>query len=429
MGLFLAILLLVSGQAPSPCADLTDCRQQALAAAAAGDYETFHDLAWRAVQKGKPNDHDLMYLLARAQSLSGRPSDALVMLGRLVDQGVAVDAATNDDFRRVRALKGWPELEARIAGTPAKAPTPDAKPAASDVKPSAAPEPKPTAAKAAPLAPAAADTTEEALSFAIPPFEAVGLAYDAVSRRFIVGDRKAGRLMVIDEVSHHVNNLVSAASAGFYDTITGFEIDPRRGDLWVASVKSDTRASVLHKLQLVSGRVIDRVDLAAGGQPANITDVAVASDGTVFVLDADGSRIFRVRPKSHDVEEACKVQSAGARSMAMADDRVVYVASDGGIAQIDLATRTSVPVRVPRELDVTRVEKIRWHDGSLVVTQRAADGGSQIARARLDGAGRTVTRLQVLAVTHNAGPQASTVTGSELYYLVGGASIRKARLK
>ncbi len=428
MGLFLAILLLASGQAPSPCADSADCRQQALAAAAAGDYETFHDLAWRAVQKGKPNDHDLMYLLARAQSLSGRPGDALVMLGRLVDQGVAVDAATNDDFRRVRALKDWPELEARIAGTAAKPSAPDAKPSAPATK-RAAPEAKPTAEKAPPPAPAAADTTEEALSFAVPPFEAVGLAYDAVSRRFIVGDRKAGRLMVIDEVSHHVNNLVSAASAGFYDTITGFEIDPRRGDLWVASVKSDTRASVLHKLQLVSGRVIDRVEVDAGDQPANITDVAVASDGTVFALDAGGSRIFRVRPKSHDVEEACKVQSAGARSMAMADDRVVYVASDGGIAQIDLTTRASVPVRVPRELDVTRIEKIRWHDGSLVVTQRAADGGSQIARARLDGAGRTVTRLQVLAVTHNAGPQASTVTGSELYYLVGGASIRKARLK
>ena len=47
----------------------------------------FHDLAWRAVQKGKPNDPDLMLLLARAQSLSGRPGDALVMLGRIVDLG------------------------------------------------------------------------------------------------------------------------------------------------------------------------------------------------------------------------------------------------------------------------------------------------------------------------------------------------------
>ena len=71
--------------------------------------------AWRAAQKGRPNDPALMYLLAWAQSLSGRPGDALVMLRRIAELGVPTDAAENDDFRRVRVLPGWAELEARIA--------------------------------------------------------------------------------------------------------------------------------------------------------------------------------------------------------------------------------------------------------------------------------------------------------------------------
>ena len=94
------------------CTEWRDCRQLALAAADRGDYETFHDLAWRAVQTGPPKDPALMYLLARAQALSGRPHDALVMLQRLAEMGVPSDAATNDDFSRTRQLPGWPEVSA-----------------------------------------------------------------------------------------------------------------------------------------------------------------------------------------------------------------------------------------------------------------------------------------------------------------------------
>src|SRR5690242_18115933 len=73
---------------PASCADAATCKQAALEAAGRQDYEAFHDLAWRAAQKSRPNDAELMYLLARAQSLSGRPGDALVMLRRLTQMGI-----------------------------------------------------------------------------------------------------------------------------------------------------------------------------------------------------------------------------------------------------------------------------------------------------------------------------------------------------
>ena len=97
-----------------PCREWRDCRQLALAAAERGDYEAFHDLAWRAVHTGPPRDPARMYMRARAQSLSGRPHDALVMLRRLAEMGVASDAGTNEDFSRTRQLPEWPEVAARI---------------------------------------------------------------------------------------------------------------------------------------------------------------------------------------------------------------------------------------------------------------------------------------------------------------------------
>src|ERR1700722_11719249 len=118
----LAALLMIGPlfQAPSvaprvECREWHECRQLALDAYNSGDYERFHDLAWRTVQTGPPRDPDLMFLLARAQSLSGRPHDALIMLGRLAEMGVATDTAANDDFRLVRTLPDWPRVEALIA--------------------------------------------------------------------------------------------------------------------------------------------------------------------------------------------------------------------------------------------------------------------------------------------------------------------------
>ena len=113
--------------ATAECGTWQECRQQALEAADRHDYETFHDLSWRAVQKGPRNDADLMRMLARAQSLSGRPGDALVMLDRLAGLGVSTNAATSDDFERVRALPGWAEFERKLAGLP-PAPAPPLSP-------------------------------------------------------------------------------------------------------------------------------------------------------------------------------------------------------------------------------------------------------------------------------------------------------------
>src|SRR4029453_12899702 len=108
MLLLLAAMLML--QSPSACADAASCRADAEAAAARGEFETFHDLAWRAVQKGRPNDPALMLLLARAQALSGRPDDAIVMLGRLADLHAPIDLAVHD-FDRVRLRPGWAGLE------------------------------------------------------------------------------------------------------------------------------------------------------------------------------------------------------------------------------------------------------------------------------------------------------------------------------
>jgi hypothetical protein len=407
------LLLFLFFQTLSPaCGDARDCREQALAAASAGDYERFHDLAWRAVQKGRPNDPELMYLLARAQSLSGRPDDALVMLGRIADLGVPTDAATNPDFAGVRLLPNWPALAAKLGAAPASAaPVPSAPPAPSPV---------------APGAPAAPAPPSAAITFDPPLADPVGLAHDAVSRRFVLGDRREGRLVIVDEVSHHVVNYVSAVSAGFYDDLTGFAIDARRGDLWVVSAKgtADAASAVLHKLQLVSGRTLLEAPLPDALRPARFSAVAVAEDGAVYVLDSIGSRLFRLRPGTRTLEMVMRLHMDGLSALASVDARTLYVANEDGLSRVDLDARVAKPVKSVEEL--TGFGALAWRNGSLVGIESFEDE-SAIVRVRLDAAGtRAVGRDVLVTSLHRT---AGTLAGTAYYYLAEKGAIRRLDLR
>jgi hypothetical protein len=342
--------------ARADCREWHECRQMALDAAAAGEYERFHDLAWRAIQTGPKNDSSLMYLLARAQSLSGRPGDALVMLQRLAAMGVTTDASTNDDFRRVRNLPGWAELAKTGA-----ADTVGLKAGATEA---AGAEPRTTETagvkrggaetagmKASPneTARSKAGSVEnakeppEAVRFETLPFTPAGLAYDAVSRRFIVADRRARRLAVVDEFSRHVANLASAQSAGFGD-IAALEIDPRQGDLWVVS--ADGSRSTLHKLQLISGRALASYVPPEGSGIVDFVDVAATPDNGVLVLDRARHRIFHLRPKAAALELSFTLPDDRPTTIAPAGDQVTYVAHAGGISRVDLSARAVTELKL-----------------------------------------------------------------------------------
>lgn len=417
-------VLLASAQDQPPtrpsCRAWQECRQLAADAAERKDYETFHDLAWRAVQTGPKNDPELMYMLARAQSLSGRPGDALVMLQRLAALGASNDAETNDDFRRVRALAGWAARHnagepvetspARPAAVPAPAPAPPAM--ATEIVPKRTPAPIAGSPSAAAPEPA------ESIRFTAPLFTPAGLAYDAVSRRFIVGDRRVRKLTVVDEFSQHVANLASAQTAGFGE-IAALEIDPRQGDLWVVS--GDAGRAALHKLQLISGRVLATFEVPAASGDARFADVAIVNDGTVLLLDAAGGRVFRLRPKAESLEVVSAVADEGLTSLAPAPGAVVYVAHERGVSRLDLASRATAAVKAGDGIELAGITRIRWHDGALVGIQQTGGGAWRAVRIRLNRAGQAAIAIDVLDPSlSTADPTAASVGGDTLYYLASG---------
>jgi hypothetical protein len=426
-------LLLLSPSQPTQCADAAACRQAALEAAGRGDFETFHDLAWRAAQKGRPNDPELMYLLARAQSLSGRPGDALVMLRRLAQMGVRTDARENADFERVRQLSAWPELEALMESSSTTTPMLSAPSAASSASPpGSAPTPPRTNAKpAAPSytdAPAGRRGTGNAMRLSTTTMNPVGLAYDSASRRFVVGDGDGNKLVVADEVFDHVNDLISAASAGF-TRLSAVEIDARRGDLWVTSSDGNGAASI-HKLQLVSGRVLSQIAVPPELQPIVISDFTVIDDGTLVLVDSRAARLLRVKTTAGRFERPLALHVPTPLSVAPTNG-VTYVAHADGLSVVDTGSGRVTSIQPAKGLSLSTLRRIRWTRGGLVGIQGEGTG-SRLVRIRLSANGRRATAVEPLDGDVQSVGTALTISRDAAYYVANtpeGAAIRRVEIR
>jgi hypothetical protein len=424
-----------ASQAPAPtaCTEWHACRELALAAAERGEYETFHDLAWRAVQTGPPKDASLMYLLARAQALSGRPHDALVMLQRLAEMGIAADAS-GDEFSRTRQLPGWPDVEARISaaaggGPPASSPT--RAPAGAPTAPAAPSSTPPVAAasSAAVVKPTAASSLavvtlapSAPVRFSAKHFAIGGVAYDAVSGRFVLGDRVERRLVVVDDRSNYTVDLVRADSAGFLD-ISAVEIDAKRGDLWVASAAPAEGPATLHKLQLISGRPLRAFRAAMDLEPVKLVDLAVNPSGTVLVLDARTPQLLALRPGGMALERIARLEVPDPVSVAAgSDDTAAFVAHRDGLARVDLRASSVSPVAAPKGVSLAAIERLRRYGNALIAVQTEPDGTRQIIRLDMNARGTAVTRAVRLEVSAPpAGPTFVTISGNELVYLTDNA--------
>ena len=489
--LVVALLTLFAGGAAAQnaqpeCREPQQCRELALEARARGAYESFHDLAWRAVQTGRPNDPDLMYLLARAQALSGRRRDAVVVLRRLAESGFAIDTA-DEDFRRVRELADWqyvaalanrsrtgaataaPARAAAAAATAAPAPAPAASapsPATLPSKPirsaarvavprlaprssvsaalspaivSPPPVTAPRAAAAAAPAPAvvrrmpplAPAVVEDAARFSIPSFTPAGIAYDAISRRFLFGDVTGRRLFVVGEGSDRTVDLVRADSAGF-DDVTAIAIDAKRGDLWVASTAADGSSGAVHRLQLISGRALTKLAVPVQGS-MRLRDLAVAADGTLFILDSASPRVLVLRPGASAIEPLLRLTTPNPISLAVDEGgQRAYVAHGEGIARIDLQARRSSPLTAGNGLALTDFDYIRLQRESLVGSQVQSDGTRGIVRLQLNGDRRAVSAATLIDTSSPdaAAATAATISGDDLYYFAGaGPEVRVRRVK
>jgi hypothetical protein len=435
-GLVLAALLVLGPTASATeqgtaCSGVAECRNQTEAAIAQGEHERAHDLAWRTVQQGPRNDRALMFLLARAQALSGRPDDALVMIRRIAETGTSVDVSAAE-FMIMRELPGWPAVEAVMAGAVTataapRTPVAVAVPAPASKAPEASASARTESGElrrdkpsAPPVVPA---VVEDAGKFTSTEFVPGGLVCDAVSKRFVLGDRLTRRLLVLAEGSDHSIVLTRADVAGFLD-VAALDIDTTNGNLWIASAEADGRAATLHRVQLISGRPLASHVVPDELAPTQPVDVTMTASG-VLVLDAAQRRVLALRPGQDTLSVLVGLGEMAPLSLAAARQAAVaYVSHRDGLAMIDLRGRKVIPITGSKQMPLSGIERLRRDGSGLVGVQALPDGTRQLVRLTLSATGRVVTRRRVLDVVLSAGeaPIPMAVCGGMVGLLVSDAN-------
>ena len=431
-----AVLIQPPTSPPAVCTTAADCQEQTRQAISAGHFERAHDLAWLAFQKGAKQDPAALMLLARTQSLSGRADDAYVMLRRLADLNVMVDdVREGTDFERVRAHSNWPQLLAAYDAMAARSGTRvvDAddsevvvrKPPAEGAMttPAGVTPPEPAAAATPAAAPPSvarpAPAPEVVISKAgadlnVPDLfrQPIAIAYDAVSARFVIGSAATDALAVLSQTSTNVASFTSRGWSG-RESATAVAIDRVAGDLWVAV--TGALGSMLHRLQLISGRRLDAIELP--GEPdAEVIALAIARDG-LYALDRAGGRVLRGAPGAKTLEVFASLPPELTATGLTRSPNAVYVAHTNGLVRIDAASRRQRAVTAGKNEPISGLHSLAWHEGMLFAVRRVGDE-SHVVRVRVNAAGSAVTRIDVVG---RASSLAATLSNGVYYYLTDGA--------
>ena len=244
-----------------------------------------------------------------------------------------------------------------------------------------------------------------------------------MSQRFLFGDRLGRKLIVVGEGSNHAVDFVRADSAGFHE-ISAIEIDTKRGDLWVASAAPAGGAGTLHKLQLISGRPLNRFRLPPISSRSRPSILPSRPAGAVLVLDAAGRQVLALRSGATSLERVMRIDDQEPASLAAGgDEGIAYVAHREGVSRIDLRARTATRVAAPKSVSLAHLERIRWRRRALIAIRVDDDGSRRIIQLDLNASGRAVTQATTLdGSVPIAGRTFATISGDELVYLVDGSS-------
>ena len=267
----------------------------------------------------------------------------------------------------------------------------------------------------------------------IPPAvrEPLAIAYDRVSGRTLIADDSSGTLRVLSDLSGNVDDLVSSGSAGGYHS-NALVIDSKRGDLWVVGTREsssgDGPESIVHRLQLISGRLIYSVPPPADAGATRFAAVAM-SPASVFALDAEGGRIFEMGVAAKTLRLRIAVPQRDLTGLTLAGDTVAYVSHAGGILRIDLATKRIENVQSAPGIPLDGIEWIAYFENSLLAVQRRPDGTMAAVRFRFDRRGRTLTGVETFGA---AGAKGAAVVADTFYFVLalpGGTAVARASLR
>ncbi|HVQ30040.1 MAG TPA: SMP-30/gluconolactonase/LRE family protein [Vicinamibacteria bacterium] len=311
-----------------------------------------------------PGNGGVMYRLAQALARAEQADEAVRWLDAALDQGLDLDLA-DPAFASLADRSDFAELKVKTIG----------------------------------LAP----VSSSRIAFRIAESDLVpeGIAWDEKTGDFFVGSL-AQRKIVRVGADGRASDFAKSAADGLEDVL-GLKVDPSRRVLWACTAASPRAgaaagSSALFKYDLATGRFAKAYWIDNKDGKHLLNDVALTTDGDVFVTDSDASTVWRLAPGSDGLEVFVGPGSfLYPNGIALAPDgKRLYVADfKRGLSVVDVATKASRPLPFPAGVSTAGIDGLYTVGGDLVAVQNGA-GRERIVRYRLDPTGERILALEVL---------------------------------
>jgi hypothetical protein len=300
------------------------------------------------------------YALARTWASGGQYREALSSLEKALDLNVGLDPSNDQIFGKLRGTNEFKLLLRRVR---------------EDTPP----------------------VTNSTVAFTVdtPDLLPEGIAWDQRRKRFFLGS--TWRHGIVECVpTGDCRGLVKEGQDGLYEVL-GLKADPRDGSVW--AVSNAAGESGLFHYGAPSGDLIRKYTVTrSGGEAHSFNDLAISSEGDVFITDTRAGTVYWVSRTSGRLEvfdPKLKVEAANGIALS-SDDKTLYVAGfPDGITVVDLASKSSHAIGHPPDLCLATIDGLSYFNGSLIAIQNGVMT-QRVARYRLTKDLKDIESFEVL---------------------------------
>ena len=254
-----------------------------------------------------------------------------------------------------------------------------------------------------------------------------GTAWDPVTRSVLLGSLNKAAIVAISP-DGKVTDRVERGSNGL-SSVVGIHVDAARGTLWVTSNArfdraSDSTRSALFAFEAATGHFRARYAVPDGTGPSFLNDLTTGRDGSVFVTDTRGGRIWVLRPGAATLAPftgAGAVTAPNGITISQ-DGRHLFVADMDHIQVAPLDGGSSWRLAAPDSVNLNGIDGLAYAAGGLIAHQPLSYW--RIARYELSADLRRVTGRTIIEL--NTADSRTSTTGEiagDDYVYIGNSQI------
>ena len=397
-----ATLMFAAGVHAAEISSATQAMQLAREGAAAAELKDTGTYLARmeAAAALRPDFPRILVNLAAAQLASERPDEAIATLERLAALGVSSPVEKSEDFVALRPRREFQAVVKKLAAN---------------------------------LYPKGAGDVGFSLREVTGLIE--GIAWREKNGQFFFGDVN-GRAVWVREAKDGILRRFTPEGDDLLG-VFGLAVDESAGALWAATsavpamrgfTPDQDGTAALAEIDLESGAVRRTIPVVrrAGDQQSHVLgDLALASDGSVFVPDSGGPVLWRLAPGGSALEPYVESSEFLSLQGIVLLPAGVALISDhaNGLLRVDLASREVRRLEAPTNSTLIGLDGMALAtDGSVIAVQNGLRP-NRVLRIEVDAAGETILAVTVLESGHitMAAPSLGCIATGGDFFCVGNA--------